>query len=132
MFADRIDAGVEPAEHLAHRASFGPFPLFRCPSESAKVALMKCFVSLLAGLAHKTWPVALLALLAVLGLPSCGGDDGAGVGTPSTSASSMLSGETTSTAPQASQPAPGSVTLRGDGLGVVAFGQNADDVIPIL
>ncbi len=73
-----------------------------------------------------------IAVLAALVLTSCGAEDGAGVGTTATSPSSTTSSETGPATSPPSQPATGSVTLRGDGLGVVDFGQDADAVIPVL
>lgn len=66
-------------------------------------------------------------LVAIVALTSCGDGDGAGVGVATTSSSAV--GATTSpVTPPPSQPVTGSITLRGDGLGVVDFGQDADQV----
>ena len=73
-----------------------------------------------------------IAFLAALVLTSCGGKDGAGVATTATSPSSTTSSETGAGTSPTGKPATGSVTLRGDGLGVVNFGQDADAVIPVL
>jgi hypothetical protein len=68
-----------------------------------------------------------IAVLAALLLTSCAGGDSVGVGTTATTLSDA---ESATTSP--SPPATGSVTLRGDGLGVVQFGQDADEVISVL
>lgn len=94
---------------------------------------MTCRVSLMMSrLAHAMRPLTSIAVLAALVLLSCGAEDGDEVGTTPTSPSSTISSETASSRPPTSQATTGAVTLRGDGLGVVSFGQDADEVIPVL
>lgn len=93
---------------------------------------MKCLASLMrSGLGHAIRSFATIAVLGAFVLLSCGGEDRAGLGTP-TSPSPTPSSETGSSTSPTSQPATGTVTLRGDGLGVVDFGQNTDEVVVAL
>ena len=82
-------------------------------------------------LAHTMRPLVSLAVLAAFVLFSCGVEDGAGVDTATTTSSSTTSQNGSSTSPT-SQPVTGTVTLRGNGLGVVDYGQDADEVISAL
>lgn len=82
--------------------------------------------------AHALGRLAAMTVLAALVFLSCATENGAGVGTTPTSPPSSASPDSTASTSATSRPATGTVTLRGDGLGVVDFGQNADDVIPVL
>jgi hypothetical protein len=65
----------------------------------------------------------------VFAVASCGADDDPSVEGPATSATSSEEDPATATD---DQPVQGSVTLRGDGLGVVGFGESADEVVAAL
>lgn len=94
------------------------------------------------GPSHALRALASMAVLAAFLLLSCGVEDGAVVSTTSTSLSSTTStstslssttsSETNSSTSSTDQTITGAVTLRGDGLGAVSFGQDEDEVILVL
>lgn len=80
-----------------------------------------------------------IAVVVVLVLTSCGEGDSAGVGIATTSSSDTdvatapdTDVATSPVTPAKTQPVTGSITLRGDGLGVVDFGQDGDEVTVVL